>query len=159
MADKMTLIMFSGDFDKAVAGLTMATTAQAMETEVTIFFTFWGLNIVRKRKTGKAKRLFLQKLFSLLNKGGAGRLPLSRFNFCGLGPFMMKLLMKKKNMSDVEKLLQTARDLGVKFQACTTSMEVMGLKESDFIDGLITECVGAATYLKYAKESAINLFI
>ena len=156
--NKMTLILFSGEMDKALAAFTLATTAASMGFEVSIFFTFWGLNAIRKGGLTSKKLNILQKMFGLLNKGGNIKLPLSKFNMAGMGPFMMKKLMKSKKMASLEDLMKLARELKVKFIACTTSCGVMGLERTDLI-GEVDEMAGAATYLAEAKDSKINLFI
>lgn len=156
--NRMTLILFSGEMDKALAAFTLATTAASMGLEVSIFFTFWGLNAVRKGGLASKKLNILQKMFGILNKGGNIKLPLSKFNMAGMGSFMMKKLMKSKKMASLEELMRSAHELKVKFMACTTSCGIMGLERSDLVDE-VDEMVGAATYLAEAKESKINLFI
>ncbi|PKN01451.1 MAG: hypothetical protein CVU77_04955 [Elusimicrobia bacterium HGW-Elusimicrobia-1] len=153
---KITLILFSGELDKAIACFTLAATAAAGGFDVTIFFTFWGLNVIKKKRfaVGKSQNLF-QKLFNLMS---TSRLPLSKLNFFGAGPVMMKILMKKTGAARLDDLIKTARDLKVKFIACTTSCGVMGLGK-DELSGDVDEFAGAATYLAEAKGAGINLFI
>lgn len=156
--DKMTIILFSGEMDKALAALTLATTAASMGMEVSIFFTFWGLNIIRKEGKISPKKHILQKMFGFLNKGGKNKLPLTKFNMAGMGPFMMKKLMKKTKMASVDELLELSRKMKVKFIACTTSCGFMGLDRGNLIEE-VDEMAGAASYLAEAKDSKINLFI
>ncbi len=154
---KMTIALFSGDLDKVLAAFILATTAASMGLEVKMFFTFWGLNVVRKPKL-TAGRTLLQKTMNFLNRGGAGRLPLSKDNFLGLGPLMMKIMMKRSRVPDVPELVKTAQELGVKFLVCTTTFAFMGFKKEDFIDGIEEYC-GATTFLQEARESKLSYFI
>jgi peroxiredoxin family protein len=155
--EKFNIVVFSGDMDKVLAAFILATTAASMEMEVRMFFTFWGLNVLRKKKLFSGKSI-LQKLMGLLNKGGAGRLPLSKFNMLGLGPVMMKVLMKQSKVPNVEELLKTALALGVKLVACTTTFNFMGYKKEDFIEG-IDSYAGAATFLGEVREGKVSYFI
>jgi peroxiredoxin family protein len=156
--EKSTIVVFSGDLDKVYAAFIIATTAASMGQEVTMFFTFWGLNVLRKKKFLFKAPHFLQKMFGLLNRGGAERLPLSRFHLFGLGTFFMKHLMKKYHMVKISEMLKLAKQLDVKIIACTTSIGVMGLKKDDFIPE-VDELAGAATYLGIAFEGKVSLFI
>ncbi len=158
--DKMTLILFSGDLDKALAGFNLATAAASMGMEVVIFYTFWGLNILRKEKnqTRSASGGLKRKLFGMINKGGVNKLPLSRFHLAGLGTKMMKQLMKEMKFPSLYELMKLAKSLGVRFVACTTTMGMMGLTKDDLIPE-VDEYAGAATYLANAQESKINLFL
>lgn len=156
MKDKMTIILFSGELDKAIAAFTLATTAAASGMEVSIFFTFWGLNILKKTKyavTGSQN--ILQKMFNLMSPG---TLPLTKLNMFGLGPWMMRRLMKKSKMASLEELIKLARELKIKYIACSTSCGVLGLSKEHLVDE-VDEFAGAATYLAEARESNINLFI
>ncbi len=156
MRDKMTIILFSGDLDKAIAAFTLATTAAASSMDVTIFFTFWGLNILKREHFSvSASQKLLQKMFNFMS---TSKLPISRLNMFGLGGWMMKKLMKRTNTASLQDLMRLARDLGVKYIACTTSCGVLGLTQKDFVND-IGEFAGAATYLNEAKEAKINLFI
>lgn len=156
-ATKKTIIMFSGELDKAMAGFIIANGAAAMGDEVTMFFTFWGLNILRKAEDIPVKKGFLEKLFGWMMPRGAGKLGLSKMNFGGMGAVMMKKIMKDKNVNTLSELIASAQELGVKMVACTMSMDVMGLTREELIDGL--EYAGVATYLGEADEARVNLFI
>jgi len=156
-ANKKTVIVFSGDLDRAMAAFIIANGAAAMGNEVSMFFTFWGLNILRRPDKVKTQKSFLEALFGRMMPRGAERLGLSRMNFGGLGALMMKYIMKQKKVNTLRELIETARALGVKMIACTMSMDVMGLKKEELIDGL--EFAGVATYLGEADESNVNLFI
>jgi peroxiredoxin family protein len=156
MKDKMTIILFSGELDKAIAAFTLATTAAAGNMEVTIFFTFWGLNILKKeRLTLSATQKLMQKMFNLMSTSS---LPISRMNMFGMGAWMMKKLMKKTNAASLQDLMKLAKELGVKYIACTTSCGVLGLTAENLL-GEVDVFAGAATYLSEAKEAKINLFI
>jgi peroxiredoxin family protein len=156
--NKMTIIVFSGEMDKALAAFTLATTAGSMGFKVTMFFTFWGLNVLKKGGITAKKANFLQRIFAFLNRGTKDKLPLSRFNFSGAGPAMMKLLMKQKKMASVPEMMKTAKELGVRFVACSTSCSIMGVDREGLIDE-VDEMAGAATYLGEAKNANVNLFI
>lgn len=152
-----TIIMFSGDLDKAMASLIIANGAAAMGDDVTIFFTFWGLNVLRKAQKIKVKKDFMEKMFGAMMPRGAGKLRLSKMNFGGAGTGMMKSIMKKKNVSSLPALLESAQAMGVKLIACTMSMDVMGIKQEELIQGV--ELAGVATYLGEADNANVNLFI
>jgi len=155
--NKKTIIVFSGDLDKALASFIIANGAAAMGNEVAMFFTFWGLNILRKPEKIRTKKGFLEAMFGWMMPRGAGKLGLSKMNFGGIGAIMMKSVMKQKQVNTIQELLESARALGVKMIACTMSMDVMGFKEEELIDGL--EFAGVATYLGEADEANVNLFI
>ncbi len=157
-AEKATIVVFSGELDRALAAFNIATTAASMGMEVTMFFTFWGLNVVTKEKVKGSDKDALQKMMGMMNKGGARRLKLSRMNMFGGGKAAMKKLMRDYHMPSLEEMIPMAKELGVHFLACTTSMALMGLSEEDFIPE-VEEFVGAATYVGKASDARINLFI
>ncbi|MEX0873417.1 MAG: DsrE/DsrF/DrsH-like family protein [Actinomycetota bacterium] len=157
-AKKMTIIAWSGELDKVWPTLILATTAAASGMEVAVFFTFWGLRILQKndkRVTGKG---FKQKMLSIFNRGGTEHLGLSKLNMGGMGPMMMRQLAKEYKVAEPQELLEMAQQLGVKLWPCQMTMDLMGLKREDMIDGL-DETVGAATALQRMSESDIQLFI
>jgi peroxiredoxin family protein len=156
--ERVTIVLLSGDMDRAMAAFIIATGAAAMGMRVTMFFTFWGLNAVRRQGAPSAAKDWLRRMFGLLNKGGAGTLPLSKFHFWGLGTAMMKRVMRDHRMPGIPELIETAQDLGVRFIACTTTMGLMGISKDTLIDG-IDELAGVTTYLAEAKEGSVNLFI
>lgn len=156
--EKATIVVFSGELDRALAAFNIATTAASMGMEVTMFFTFWGLNVVARERSGGRGRSGLQKMLGLMNRGGARRLKLSRLDMLGGGRAAMKRLMREYRMPSLEEMISMADELGVRFIACTTSMALMGLGEEDFIPE-VDEFAGAATYVEKASGSAINLFI
>jgi len=156
--DQVTIVLLSGDMDKAMASLIIATGAAAMGMKVTMFFTFWGLNVIRKPGATSTAKDFLRRAFGMLNKGGADHLPLSKFHFAGLGSIMMKKVMKDNRMPGVPELLETAQDLGVKMIACTTTLGLLGISKDTLIDG-VDQLAGVSTYLAEAKNGSVNLFI
>ena len=141
-----------------MAAFIIATGAAAMGMQVTMFFTFWGLNVVRKPGASTTAKDFLRKAFGFLSKGGADTLPLSKFNFGGMGSAMMKKVMKNNRMPGVPELIQTALDLDVKLIACTTTLGLLGISKETLIDG-IDQLAGVSTYLAEAKDGTVNLFI
>lgn len=154
--EKMTIILFSGELDKAIAAFTLATTAAASNMDVSIFFTFWGLNLLKKsRFTITKTQNILQKIFNFMS---TSKLPISKLNMFGIGPAMMKILMKKSNTASLADLMKCARQMGVKYIACTTSCGVLGLDKEALIPE-VAEFAGASTYLAEARNSKINLFI
>jgi len=156
--ERVTIVLLSGDLDRAMAAFIIATGAAAMGMQVTMFFTFWGLNTIRRKGAASSAKDWLRQMFGLLNKGGAESLPLSRFHFLGLGTRMMQKVMKQNRMPGVPELMQMALDLGVRFIACTTTMGLMGITKDTLIDG-IDQFAGVTTYLAEAKQGNVNLFI
>lgn len=152
-----TIVVFSEDLDKAMAALIIATGAAAMGRKVTLFFTFWGLNILRKAKAPRVRKDFFGRLFGKMMPRGPAKLPISKMNFGGMGASMMRAVMRSKHVDALPELLEKARSLGVKLTACAMSMDVMGIQPSELVDGI--GIVGVATYLAAADESSHNLFI
>lgn len=155
--DKKTIIVFSNDMDKVMAAFVIATGAAAMGDEVTMFFTFWGLNVLRDANKKVKGKSILEKMFGTMMPKGVKNLPLSKMNFCGIGPKLMKHMMKKKNVMFLSDMIKQAQELGIKMIACSMSMDVMGIKKEELIDGV--EIGGVATYLGEANEAGVNLFI
>lgn len=152
---KCVLILMSGDFDKAFAAFTIASTAAAMGMETTIFFTFWGLKAVQKGNlTGEG---FFGRMVGVMNRGGIDRIGPSKFNFGGIGRWMFKKMMRDKDVTSLSELRQQCIDLEVKFLACLTSMDVMEITLDDMIPGV--EIAGAATMLGEAQQAQVQLFI
>jgi peroxiredoxin family protein len=156
--ENITIVVFSGELDKALASFNIATTAAAMGIDVTMFFTFWGLNVIKKNEGLLGGRGVMRKLLNWMNRGGSKRLRISKFNMGGLGTRMIKRLMREDRMPSIEELIALADRLGVKLVACTTSMGMMGLGEDSFIPE-VDSFAGAATYLGEARTGAVNLFI
>jgi len=156
-ADGKTIIVFSGDLDRVLASFIIANGAAAMGRPVTMFFTFWGLNVLRKPDKQPVKKSFVEGMFGAMMPRGTGKLKLSKMNMGGMGTAMMRRIMKDKHVDSLEELIQSAMKAGVKIVACTMSMDVMGIKEEELIDGV--ELGGVGAYLGDAEESNVNLFI
>ena len=155
---KMTIIAWSGTLDKAWPTLILATTAAASGMDVAVFFTFWGLRILQRNEKRTTGANWKQKMLSIFNRGGTDHLGLSKLQMGGMGPLMMRQLAKEYKVAEPQELLEMAQQLGVKLWPCQMTMDLMGLKREDFIDGL-DETVGAATALQRMSESDIQLFI
>ena len=152
-----TIIVFSGDLDRVLASFIIANGAAAMGRPVTMFFTFWGLTALRRPKKQRVKKSAVEAMFGAMLPRGTGKLKLSKMNMGGMGTAMMKKIMNDKNVDSLEALIQKALANGVKIVACTMSMDVMGIKPEELIDGVQLGGVGA--YLGDAEESDVNLFI
>jgi len=152
-----SMIVFSNDLDKAIASFIIANGAAAMGRKVTMFFTFWGLNILRKPDGKGVPKDLLSKMFGFMMPKGTTRLSLSKLNMAGIGPGLIRYLMNKKNISTLEELMESARKSGVNFVACNMSMDIMGIKKEELIDGVTIG--GVATFLGSAEESDMSLFI
>lgn len=152
-----TIIVFSGDLDKVLASFIIANGAAAMGRPVTMFFTFWGLTALRKEKKQPVKKSLMESMFGAMLPRGSKKLKLSKMNMGGMGTAMMKRIMNDKSVDSLEALIQKAMQAGVKIVACTMSMDVMGIKKEELIDGV--ELGGVGTYLGDAEESNVNLFI
>ena len=158
MAEKVTLVVFSGEMDRALAAFNLAIGAASMGMEVSMFFTFWGLNIIKRNEGSIHSKGIMRKMLNFMNRGGSKRSPLSKFHMLGLGTWMMKRLMKDVNFPQLEELMTMAKEMGVKFIACTTSMGLMGISKEALISEVDTYA-GVATYLAEAREGKVNLFI
>jgi NADPH-dependent 2,4-dienoyl-CoA reductase/sulfur reductase-like enzyme/peroxiredoxin family protein/rhodanese-related sulfurtransferase/TusA-related sulfurtransferase len=156
-ADSATFIVFDDDLDKLIASFVLANGALAAGKKVTMFFTFWGLNALKKDSKVKVKKDLISKMFGVMLPKGTSELKLSKMNMFGIGPKMIRWIMKKKNIASLEELMKAAMEKGVKIVACQMSMDVMGIKKEELIDGI--EVGGVATYMSAASESNINLFI
>ena len=154
---KLSLIAFSGDYDRLTAVFTLATGAAAVGYEVNIFFTFWGLDAI-KQKQGRAfiGSTWLTKIFGYM-MGGLKVTPNSRFNFCGIGPRIFRRLMRKNNVATLEELVDAAKVLGVNLYACEMAMHVLGLTKEDFIPE-VKDVLGVASFLNLS-EGGRTLFI
>ena len=152
-----TLVLFSGDLDKALAGFIIANGAAAMGSEVTMFFTFWGLNILRKPEKVSVAKNLVERMFGWMMPRGAERLKLSQMNMGGMGAAMIKGIMRKKNVAPLPELIRSAQEAGVRLIACSMSMDLMGIHREELIDGI--EEGGVAMYLNRAESGNVNLFI
>ena len=155
--DGKTIIVFSGDLDKVLASFIIANGAAAMGRPVTMFFTFWGLNVLRRASRVKVQKSFIEAMFGGMMPRGAGKLKISKMNMGGMGTAMIRMVMRQKNVDSLETLIQKAMKAGVKIVACTMSMDIMGIQEKELIDGV--ELGGVGAYLGDAEESNVNLFI
>ena len=161
---KATIVVFSGDLDKALAAFVIGTGAAASGWDVTLFFTFWGINIVRadknamKKRKVKLKKDAMSKAFAAMMPQGAEALKLSNMNMGGMGTSMMKKRMKVKNVQSLGEMIEDAKELDVKFLVCDMSMDIMGLQKEEFIDE-VDDIVGVGTYLKESKGADLTLFI
>ncbi|MHC1694355.1 MAG: FAD-dependent oxidoreductase [Eubacteriales bacterium] len=155
--DGKNIIVFSGDLDKAIASFIIANTAAAMGRKVTMFFTFWGLNILRRAQKVRVKKDFMSRMFGGMMPRGSKKLKLSKMSMGGMGGAMIRGVMKKKNISSLEELISSAQAAGVELVACSMSMDVMGISAEELIDGV--KLGGAARMLSSAEESDMSLFI
>lgn len=156
-ADNKTLIVFSDDLDKALASFVIANGAASTGKKVTMFFTFWGLNVIKKRQKPSVSKDLFGKMFGWMLPSHSGKLKLSKMNMGGAGSWMMHLIMKKKHIDSLESLIAQAAENGIEMIACTMSMDVMGVKKEELMDNVTLG--GVATYLERAEEANINLFI
>lgn len=155
--DGASIIVFSNDMDRVLAAFVLANGAAATGRKVTMFFTFWGLTVLRKRNTGKVKKDFMGKMFGMMLPKGMDDLSLSQINFGGMGPKLMKKRMKQKHVDQLRSMYTQARMAGVRMVACQMSMDIMGIPAPELLDGV--EIGGVATYYEAASESGVNLFI
>jgi peroxiredoxin family protein/TusA-related sulfurtransferase/rhodanese-related sulfurtransferase len=154
---KKTIVVFSSDFDRLVAAFVIANGAVSMDSEVTMFFTFWGINALRRPEGAAVRKNVIEKAFGWMMPRGAGKLKLSKMNMGGMGLALMKGIMRKKNVPSLPELIESAKSAGVKLVVCTMSMDLMGIKREEIIDGV--EEGGVALYLDRAEAGNVNLFI
>jgi len=154
--DRVTIVVFSGDLDRVLAAFIIATGAAAMGQQASMFFTFWGLSVVKKETSFEGKTVF-QKMMAMMSPDSSQTLPVSKMNYFGAGAKMLRTMMKQKNVSSLEDLIALAREMGVRMIACEMSRDVMGIKESELMPGL--ECGGVATFLGDALTSRVSLFV
>ncbi|WP_422659558.1 DsrE/DsrF/DrsH-like family protein [Paenibacillus sp. EC2-1] len=156
---KTTIVLFSGDYDKAMAAYIIANGAAAYDHEVTIFHTFWGLNALRKDEDVMVpvKKGFMEKMFGKMMPRGADKMGLSNMNFAGMGPKMIKDVMKKHNAVPLPQLIEMAQEQDIKLVACTMTMDLLGLQKEELLDSI--EYAGVAAYLADAQDGNVNLFI
>jgi peroxiredoxin family protein len=154
--DRVALVVFSGDLDRVLAAFVIATGAAAMGQQVSMFFTFWGLSVLKKDRQLSGKTLF-QKMMTVMSPGSSQSLPVSKMNYFGVGAKMLRSMMKEKNVNSLEEMITLARELGVRMIACEMSRDVMGIKDSELVAGL--ECGGVASFLADSLKSRTSLFI
>ena len=157
-SDKLTIVVFSGELDKALAAFIIATTGASMGMQVSMFFTFWGLNIIKKNEGGIKSKGLMRKMLNFMNRGGSRRLKLSKFHMFGLGTWMMKRLMKEANYPTIDEFITMAHQMGVRMVPCSTTCGVMGLTEDSFRSE-VERLAGAAYFLNEARQSKVTLFI
>lgn len=157
VGDDKTFIVFSGDLDKTIAAFIIANGAASLGRKVTMFFTFWGLNILRRPERVKVKKTLIGKAFGWMMPRGSKKLGLSRMNMFGAGKKMIRGIMKKKGIASLEELIESARAHGVRIVACQMSMDVMGIRKEELIDGV--ELGGVATFIGAGETSDISMFI
>jgi peroxiredoxin family protein len=158
-ANKLAMVVFSGDLDKVLASLVIATGAVAMGMEVVMFFTFWGTPVLRDKQKSAGGKDLMGSMFAAMLPKGARDVSLSQMNMGGLGTAMMKNLMKKKNVASLEEMLALAEELGVRVVICEMSMDLMGFKREEMIDYEHLEFGGVARFLEEAGTSKVQLFI
>ncbi len=154
--NRVSIIVFSGDLDKVLPAFIIATGAAAVGMEVSLFFTFWGLSALKKRRDLSGKG-FLQKMFALMTPVGTQGLGVSKMNFFGIGAKMLRVMMKSKQVASLEELVQMAREMGVRIIACQMSMDVLGITKDELWDDI--EVGGVAAFLADATKSKITLFL
>lgn len=154
---RTTIVLFSGEYDKAMAAYIIANGAAAYDHEVTIFHTFWGINALRKQELVELKKGFLEKMFAKMMPRGAEQLGLSKMQMLGMGPKMIKHVMEKHNALTLTQLIEMAQEQDIKLVTCTMTMDLLGLQKEELLDGI--EYAGVAAYLADAEDGNVNLFI
>ena len=152
-----TIVVFSGELDKVLASFVIANGAASMGRKVTMFFTFWGLNALKKKYSPKVKKGFFDFMFGIMLPRGSWRLKLSQMQMLGIGPKLIRFIMKRKNIDSLEAMMFAAKSAGVRIIACQMSMDMMGIKKEELLDGV--EIGGVANYLGAAEDADTNLFI
>ena len=154
--DKVAIVVFSGDLDKVLASFVIATGAAALGQDVSMFFTFWGLSVLKRESRLDGKNLF-EKMMAMMSPSSSKELPVSQMNYFGVGAKMLRKMMADKNVASLEEMMEMAREMGVKMLACEMSRDVMGVSEEELIPGL--EPAGVASFLGESLRSRTNLFI
>ncbi|MDD4971020.1 MAG: DsrE/DsrF/DrsH-like family protein [Paludibacter sp.] len=157
--DQLSMAVVSGDMDKILATMVISLAAAAMDTQVKLFFSFWSLSALRDPKKSPKGKDFISKMFGIMLPTGKNKLALSNMNMGGMGPMMMKMLMKKKNVMSLDEMFKQAGELGIEITICEMSMDLMGFKKEEFIDYPHLRFAGAATFVADAGESAMQLFV
>jgi len=155
--NRVTMVVFSGDLDKIMASMIIATGAVGMGLDVSMFFTFWGLSALKKQSATRRQRDFYQRMFAAMTPAGTQGMGVSKLNFGGMGATMLRKMMKNQEITSPEELMELARESGVRMIACTLSMDVLGINSEDLVDGL--ELGGVGAYLGDAAKSRVTLFI
>lgn len=157
--DQLSIAVVSGDMDKILAAMVISIAAAAMDTQVKLFFSFWSLSALRDPKKKAPGKDFISKMFGIMLPNGKNKLALSNMNMAGMGPMMIKMLMKKQNVMSLETMFKEAGELGIEITVCEMSMGLMGFKKEEIIDYPHLRYAGAATFVADAGESSIQLFI
>jgi len=157
--DQLSMAVVSGDLDKILAAMVISVAAAAMDTQVKLFFSFWSLSALRDPKKSPKGKDFISKMFGMMLPKGKDKLALSTMNMGGMGPMMIKMLMKKQNVMSLDEMFKQAGELGVEITVCEMSMGLMGFKKEEMIDYPNLRFAGAATFVADAGESSIQLFI
>jgi len=155
--DRAALVVFSGDLDRVMAAFVIATGAAASGFETSMFFTFWGLSVLKKKGARAAGKGLKQRMFSMMTPTGPEGLGTSQLNFFGMGATMLRSMMKEQGIASLEELMGMARELGVKMTACTMSMDAMGIAKEELVGGL--EYGGVAAFMADASRARVSLFI
>jgi peroxiredoxin family protein len=157
--DQLSIAIVSGDMDKIMAAMVISLAAAAMDTHVKLFFSFWSLSALRDKKKKADGKDFISKMFGIMLPRGRNKLKLSNMNMAGMGPLMIKYLMKKQGVLSLGQMFKEASELGVEITVCEMSMNLMGFKKEEMIDYPNLRYAGAATFVSEANESSIQLFI
>jgi len=157
--DQLSIAVVSGDLDKILAAMVISVGAAAMDTQVKLFFSFWSLSALRDPNKSATGKDFISKMFGIMLPRGKNQLTLSTMNMFGMGPMMIKYLMKKQNVMSLGEMFKQAGELGIEITVCEMSMGLMGFKKEEFIDYPNLRYAGAATFVADAGESSIQLFI
>lgn len=155
--NNLTMVLMSGDFDKAFAAFIIANGALAMGKEVTMFVTFWGLDVIKKPTMTASGKDFFGKMITWMRATGPNQLPTSKMNFAGIGPKLFRYLMGKHNVEGLDSMIEMAREFGIKIIGCQMSMDVMSIKKEDLLDGI--EIGGVAAMLSSSYKSNTTLFV
>jgi peroxiredoxin family protein len=155
--DRAAIIVFSGDLDKVMASFVLATGAAAAGLETTMFFTFWGLSVLKKKGGPSGSKGLKERMFAMMTPSGSEKLGTSKLNFFGVGASMLRAMMKDKGIASLEELIALAKELGVKMTACTMSMDAMGISKEELASGL--EYGGVATFMADASRARVSLFV
>lgn len=157
--DQLSMVVFSGDLDKILAAMIIATGATAMDMKVKLFFTFWAISALREPEKKVTGKTFMSKMFGIMLPNGRNKIKLSKMNMCGMGTAMIKGLMKKNKVASLDEMFSLAAELGVEINICEMSMNLMGFKKDEMIDYPHMNICGVATFLSDASESKVQLFI
>jgi peroxiredoxin family protein len=155
--DRASLVVFSGDLDRVLAAFVIATGAAAAGLQTSMFFTFWGLSVIKNKTAAQVEKGFKQRMMQLMTPGSSEALGTSKFNFFGMGSVLLRSMMSEQGIASLEELMAMARELGVTMMACTMSMDAMGVRKEELVDGL--EYGGVASFMASASRSRVSLFI